>query len=140
MAWLLDKLFGADDLQSEGDALDAELRRVNERDYSEGGRIYNIIEQSSGQAAADGAYQTVLDNLTSGATGNVSQQLEQEFDLGWEEGKQNVTGAVSKAFSVVTDIAGTVLKGVPWWIWALVILYFAWPILAPMIARRAATQ
>ena len=50
---ILGWLYGADDLQKEGDSLDAKLRDMNQRDYGSGGRIYNKIESERGTAAAD---------------------------------------------------------------------------------------
>jgi hypothetical protein len=140
MAWLLDKLFGADDLQADGDAADEKLRAMNARDYGEGGHIYNLIQDQSGTAAADKAHGIVLDNLTKSQTGNVSEQLGVAFDEGWEEGKGNVSGFIGKTFGVVGDVLTSVLKGIPWWVWGIALLYFGWPIIAPMIARKAASR
>ncbi len=43
--------------------LDAELRRINERDYGPGGRIYNRIAAQDGTAQADIAFALVKQHL-----------------------------------------------------------------------------
>lgn len=137
---LLDWWLNTDDLQKEGDAADRKLAELNARDYGEGGRIYNLIQDQSGTTAAEYAQGTVQKNLQSSQTGNVSEQVDAAFDEGWEDGKRNVSGFIGKTFGVVGDVLTSVLKGIPWWVWALALLWFGWPFIAPLIARKAAAK
>jgi len=108
MSAILDWLYGADDLQKQGDTLDGQLRDINERDYGPGGRYYTPDN-----------YTRTQDNLASGATGDVSQQLDDAFQEGLDEGANNVTGVISGAFKLIGKGLGAVLLGVPAWAWLL---------------------
>ncbi len=114
---LIGWLFGAPKLQSEGDRLDAELAALNQKEYGEGGRIYNQIEAQRGTAAADAAYRQTLANQQTGATGNVDKQISDAFDEGLNDGANNVTGFVSGVFKTIGKALGAVLLGIPVWIW-----------------------
>jgi hypothetical protein len=120
----LGSLFGADDLQKEGAALDAQLAALNERDYGPGGRYYNA-----------GNYEVIKQNLETGATGNVDSQINEAFFEGLQEGKNNITGAVGGTFDLFGGGLGAILKGIPWYVWAGVFLYFAWPFIGARLAR-----
>lgn len=108
MSALLDYLYGADDLQTQGNTLDAELAAMNQRDYGPGGRYYTPAN-----------YQTTQDNLASGATGDVSAQLSDAFNEGLKDGANNVTGVVSGVFSVIGRGLSSVLLGIPVWAYAV---------------------
>lgn len=116
---LIGYLFGAPDLQSEGDKLDAQLEEMNQRDYAPGGRLYEKIKAQRGQAAADAAYAAVQGNLATGKTGDVDKQISDAFDEGLKEGAGNITGFVSGVFSFVGRALGAVLLGIPIWAWAV---------------------
>lgn len=111
MSAILDWLYGANDLQKTGDQLDAELRAANERDYGPGGRYYTPDN-----------YQTTQQNLQTGATGDVSQQLSDAFDEGLKEGAGNVSGVISGVFSVIGRGLSAVLLGIPVWAYAVAAL------------------
>lgn len=121
---LLSNIFGGDDLQAQGDALDAKLVAMNTRDYGPGGKYYTPEN-----------WDVVQENLVSGDTGDVAVQIDEEFAKGWNEGKANVTGTFQGAFGVAGDVITSILKGVPWWVWGLVLLYFAWPFIGARLAR-----
>lgn len=126
MSAILDWLYGADELQSEGAALDAKLSDLNTKDYGPGGKFYNA-----------GDWEEVKQNLATGQVGDVTAQLDAAFAEGWQEGKDNVSGTVGSIFGTAGDVITSVLKGVPWWVWGLVLLYFLWPIIGAKLARQA---
>ncbi len=109
--------FGADELQATGDAADAKLAEMNQRDYAPGGRLYNKIAAQQGTSAADAAYKATLNNLDTGATGNVSAQIDAAFEEGLQDGANNITGFVSGAFKFVGKALGSILLGIPVWVW-----------------------
>lgn len=113
----LGSIFGADDLQKEGDALDAKLAAMNNADYAPGGRLYNKVAATSGTAAADANYDAVVKNLQTGATGDVDAQINEAFKEGLQEGANNITGFVSGAFKFVGKALGAILLGIPVWVW-----------------------
>lgn len=115
---LISYLFGADELQATGDKYDALNQADATARYQPGGPTYEKIKAQKGKAAADAAWEQVQKNYQTGATGNVSEQIDAAFDEGWEDGKKNVTGFVSSAFKVVRDVLSSVLLGIPFWIWA----------------------
>jgi hypothetical protein len=112
-------LFGAKALQATGDANDARLAELNQRDYAPGGRLYKKISKEQGLAAAEAAYQKTLGQQTTGATGDVAGQIDAAFKEGLDEGAGNITGFVSGAFSFVGRALGAILLGIPIWAWAL---------------------
>lgn len=116
----ISSLFGSGKLQADGDAADAKLAEMNQRDYAPGGRLYNKIATQQGTAAADAAYQQTLNNLESGATGNVSSQIDAAFDEGLQDGANNITGFVSGAFKFLGKALGSILLGIPVWVWLAV--------------------
>lgn len=115
---LIGYLFGADELQATGDAADAKLEEMNRRDYAPGGRIYEQIKKSSGQAAADNAWQKVQGQLATSKTGNVDLQINDAFKEGLQDGANNITGFVSGIFNFVGKALGAILLGIPIWAWA----------------------
>lgn len=123
MGWIAN-LFGAQDLQAEGDALDAKLQAANERDYGPGGRFYSAANWS-----------VVQQDMKTGATGDVTAQINDAFDSGLKEGAGNVTGAFSGVFDIFGQGIGAVLKSIPWWVWGAVALYFLWPFIARKLIR-----
>lgn len=118
---LLSTLFGVDDEQARGDQLDAQLAQMNDRDYAPGGKIYNNIQATRGDDAANQAYNVVQQHLDETKTGNVDQQLNSAFGEGLNEGLQNEKNFVNRT---VTGIFGAL----PWTVWALLavgaFLYF----------------
>jgi hypothetical protein len=110
---ILGKLFGADKLQAEGDALDAKLAALNARDYAPGGKLYT----PSNWAA-------VQQNLTTGATGDVDAQIVTAFNEGATDGANNVTGFLGGIFGFLGKGLGAILKSIPWWVWLGLVVYF----------------
>jgi hypothetical protein len=109
---ILGKLFGADELQAQGDALDAKLSELNSRDYAPGGKLYT----PSNWAA-------VQQNLATGTTGDVDAQINEAFNEGLDDGANNVTGFISGIFNFVGKGLGAILKAIPWWIWLGLVVY-----------------
>ena len=110
---IIGKLFGADKLQAEGDALDAKLAALNSRDYAPGGKLYTPANWAA-----------VQQNLGTGTTGNVDKQINAAFQEGLDDGADNVTGFTSGIFDFLGKGLGSILKAVPWWLWLGVIVYF----------------
>lgn len=126
MSWI-GSLFGAEELQTAGDAADAKLAEMNNRDYAPGGRLYEKIKRERGQAAADAAYLAVQGNLETGRTGDVDAQISEAFDEGLKEGAGNITGFASGVFSFFGRALGAILLGIPVWAWAAAALgVWAW--------------
>jgi len=122
---LLSWFYGGDALQKQGEALDAQIVQNAQERYGPGSPNYN-----AGQWAA------IEQNLASGATGNVEAQLNDAFMSGIEDGKNNITGAVSGSFDFVGGGLGSVLKGIPWYVWAGVLVFFFWPYIAGRLVKR----
>ena len=125
---ILGYLFGADKLQSEGDAVDAKLTALNAKDYGPGGRLYTASNWAQ-----------VQQNLATGQTVNVDAQINAAFKEGLDDGANNVTGFLGGIFDVVGKGLGAILKAVPWWLWLGVIAYFLFTtgILQRLLARVA---
>ncbi len=120
---LLSFFYGGDKLQAEGDALDAKLAESNAELYGPGGKFYNA-----------GQWSQIQQNMSTGSTGNVSAQLNDAFAEGLNEGKNNITGAVSGTFDLAGGGLAAVLKGIPWYVWAGVLLFFLWPFIGRKLA------
>jgi hypothetical protein len=121
---LLSWIYGGDQLQAEGDKLDAQIADTYGKDYAPGGRFYNA-----------GQWNQIQQDLANSQTGNVSQQLNDAFAVGLQEGKNNITSAVSGTFDLAGGGLGALLKGVPWYVWAGVILFFFYPFIARRVAK-----
>jgi len=109
--------------QTRGDDLDRELRELNERDYQPGGRIYERIEAERGRGEADDSYEDVLRNLDTGDTGDVTDQVDQSFHEGLDEGAGNIRSVLAAPFELIPSI----LKSIPWQLWlagALVLFFY----------------
>jgi hypothetical protein len=98
--------------QARGDAADAKLRELNERDYKPGGRLYKAVEETQGTDQANKNYAVVLDHLATSKTGDVNAQVRESFVEGLGDGIKNIFKPVSF---------------VPWWFWAIAAVgVFAW--------------
>ena len=120
---LLSYFYGGDQLQAEGNALDAKLAASNAELYGPGGKYYNA-----------GQWSQIQQNMATGATGDVSAQLNDAFAVGLNEGKANITSAVSGTFDLAGGGLAAVLRGIPWYVWAGLILFFAWPFIGRKLA------
>ncbi len=62
-----------------------------------------------------------------------------EFDAGWVEGRQNVSGFITGALNrIVADPLRAVIAGLPWWLWVLALgalTFYLWPLLRPIFKR-----
>ena len=111
-------LFGADALQAQGDALDAKLGAMNTSDYEPGGSLYNKIADEQGLAAANRAWGTVQDNLSTGATGNVDAQISGAFGDSVAASIATVAGWIKDALNGVGGAVKRFVTGaIPWWVW-----------------------
>lgn len=122
-------LGGGSQLQTQSNALDAQLTTLNQQDYAPGGQVYNAIAATNGQAAADTAYQQVQQNAAkSAAAGTVQSQLQAAGAQGAAQGLQSLASGIQSAVSGVFD---TLFKLMPWQAWAgiaiFVFIYFGGP-------------
>jgi hypothetical protein len=131
---LLADIFGISAEQQRGEALDAQLRALNLRDYAPGGRLYTPER-----------WAIVQRNLELSKTGNIEAQLWLAALAGagkWitspseavqltKEGAQLVGGAVGQVagygVSTIADAVKSAAKelwrSIPGWVWVLVIVY-----------------
>jgi hypothetical protein len=122
MSWL-GSLFGAKDLQTQANADNAAQQQALQ-DYAPGGRVYESILNSQGQAAADAAWNTATGHVQAevGDSQNIDTQLTDAFQQGAQEGAQNMAQTAGQLFSAFIAKPSTValqalLKAIPWWWW-----------------------
>ncbi len=126
---LLTWLYGdSENAQRAADA-DAKHRELNRARYGED--YVMVQDRISGQPGVDVWVPPDQQDKQVGAA----------FDEGWQDGKKNITAAVSGGFKVVSDGLSSVLLGVPAWVW-LALLAGAWvwlgmPGLSKLKAKRA---
>lgn len=96
-------LYGDEENAQRAAEADAELRRMNRERY---GVDYVNEDDWSNPAQQE-------------------QEISDAFDEGWDEGRENVQGAVGKTFGVVGDTFKAAFLGVPFWFW-LVVLAGVW--------------
>lgn len=119
---LFSKIFYGVDLDEEQrkqDELDAKLRELNERDYGPGGRLYEKITASGGIQEANQTLDQVLENLETSRAGDVSDQVNDAFGEGLQEGYDNVTGAISNTLAAPIRFT---FASIPWQLWALALV------------------
>jgi len=92
-------------------AADAELRRLNEAQYT-GATLDAVRANYASQEAIGRDAQTA--------------QINQAFGEGWQQGQNNVSAFVGRIFGVVGDVLKAVLFGIPFWVWLLAGLFLAW--------------
>ncbi|MCX6922890.1 MAG: hypothetical protein NT154_06720 [Verrucomicrobia bacterium] len=98
--------------QARGDALDAQLQRMNTTDYSPGGQIYGQIQDNRGTAAADQALVDVQSNLQTGATPNVLGELTQA-------GREGANAGLAGFWNQIGGALRGLLGIFPWWLWLM---------------------
>lgn len=103
----LSSLFGDDENAAAAAEADARLRILNEERAKKLGPAW--------QAEVDRNYGT---QSTFGVEAQ-EREIDAAFAEGWNDGKKNVTGFVGGIFKVVGDVLGSVLLGIPFWVWAL---------------------
>jgi hypothetical protein len=110
--------------------LDAQIREMNERDYSPGGRIYERIEAERGAAAAEGAWETVRGAINAQGI-DVRGELREAFGEGLREGADSVSARVG---GVVDSVVGTTGRLIPWQVWIILgVLLLFWMGAGPML-------
>ena len=109
-------LFGGSDLQAQSQASDQALIDDLKRKHDAGLISDDVYAQSMAHLN-----QQVADTAT------IPAQIDAAGAAGLQEGYQNelsaVTTIVKTPFSLAGDIGGSILKGIPWWIWAGGALY-----------------
>lgn len=114
--WLLDKLFGADELQADSDRLDAALRAQNALDAAKYGPQW--LDETER-------------NIETGRI-NASEEIAAGWEEGWSEGADNVRGFVG---STVESVVGTTFKLLPWYVWLALMGFVTWKL--GLFKRRA---
>ena len=103
----LSYLYGDDENAARAAAADTTLRAMNEERAKTLGADW--------KAKVDRNYGT---QSTFGVEAQ-NAEIDSAFDEGWNDGKKNVTGFVGGIFKVVGDVLGSVLLGIPAWVWAV---------------------
>lgn len=112
MSWL-GSLYGADELQTQGDALDAKLKVLNDKALASGRWDQVTYDQAE-------------KNRLGGATGNVDQEIDQAFKEGWDQGFDNVTSGIRSGLSTAVSFPTKfILSSIPWWFWLVGALLLA---------------
>lgn len=104
---LLSYLYGDDDNAQRAAEADARLRILNDERAKKLGAGW--------KAEVDRNYNT---QVTYGVDAQ-NREIDAAFDEGWNDGKSNVTGFIGNIFKVAGDVLGSVLLGIPFWVWAL---------------------
>lgn len=118
MSWLPDWLTGYDaENAARGARADAELNRMAQEDYlTPGGRYYS--EENA--AAVRRNYET--DAYLNDAQAH--EAIDQAFDEGWQEGRQNVSNTITGALNrIIADPLRAIIGGLPWWLWLAAALF-----------------
>lgn len=114
MAWLLDKIFGVDQLTADGAASDAKLAALNQAALDRGAITQAEYDQSSA-------------NLAKSDSSAYSGQMADAFGEGWKDGYNAETNGIKSALnSVAGGVTGFVWKSIPWWIWLGAALFGLW--------------
>jgi len=104
---LLSYLYGDDENAQRAAEADEKLRALNEQRANDLGESW--------KAEVDRNYST---QSTFGVDAQ-NREIDAAFDEGWQDGKRNVTGFIGNIFKVAGDVLGSVLLGIPFWVWAL---------------------
>lgn len=88
-------IYGDDENAQRAAAADAKLRELNRQLYG-----VDYVNQDTWVPPAE-----------------QEKQVDQAFNEGWQDGKKNVTGVVGGFFQVIRDGLGSVLLGIPAWVW-----------------------
>lgn len=89
-------------------AADAEIKRINAAKVASG--YYN---QAQAEAIARNAEtDAYLDSIAA------QTAIEESFDEGWQEGRENVSNAISGTLNrILADPLRAIIGGLPWWLW-----------------------
>lgn len=125
MSWIQRVLYGVDldEEQYRQNQLDAALAAENAKDREKYG---------------DAWFEEVSANLEESRI-DVEAEVDREFEVGLQEGADNVTSVISKPFEIAGKAAGSVLSAFPWWIWMIGLAALAftfWPVLGPLLGAR----
>lgn len=101
----LASLFGDTENAQRAAAADAKLREMNQARAAELGDAW--------KAQVDKNYST---QATFGVEAQ-TKEIDAAFGEGWNDGKKNISGAVSGFFKVIGDGLSSVLLGLPAWVW-----------------------
>ena len=111
MSWISKLFYGVDldEEQARSDAADAQLDQLNAHEIERGRYNAEIQGQiESNQTASASNYHARVDD-----------QVNDEFAAGAREGFDNSVGAVAGA---IKDGAVGIARGVPWWVWLLLVV------------------
>lgn len=111
---LLSWWHNADEEQARSDAADARLQALNAEDRQRYGEDWYRETQRN------------LNRDTSAYGHDVGREIDDAFDDGWNDGLDNLTSTARKPFGFVGDVAGALLKALPWWLWLAALAYGAW--------------
>lgn len=123
----LASLFGINDAQAKSDALDAQLRALNRQRYANRPDLLAISNRQ-----IDAGKQNVELGLAGAA---VSAPFEWVYDPAeaWNNTQQGARIALDAAADVAPKLGGwagefgwTLLKSIPWWVWAGLAAWAAW--------------
>ena len=105
----LDSIFLGDEIER-GKDLDAKIRALNAEKEAKG-----VLTSGQRQAADD--------NLAKESGPIWSEQINQDFSDGLDEGFENVTGTIKAGINAP---ARFLAASIPWWVWVLGLAYVAW--------------
>ena len=99
------------------------------------------MDKSAARARLEGAqldeWNRQVEDTRAREAATDSETVGDAFEQGLDEGADNIRGAVSGTFNVVGKGLAGVLTGIPFWVWALVILaalqYFG--LLRPLVGK-----
>jgi hypothetical protein len=123
-----------DELQRESEASDNALaefearKAARDQEYLDELYFYGLGDDSQ-QTALDRRVAIEREHLATQRmdTAEIPASLDAAADEGLNEGAANVTGFVGGVFGVVGKALGSVLKGVPFWLWlVLAAVLFVW--------------
>ena len=110
---LLSSLFGDDENAQRAAEADVQLRELNRRRAATLGPEWSAKVEADYNAQQDGGWVTPAEQ---------EKQIDQAFAEGWEDGKKNISSAVSGFFRVIGDGLSSILLGVPAWVWISALL------------------
>lgn len=132
---LLDWFYGTDALQKQSDSLTGQTTALNQARVDAG-----IYDPSYMDVYNKHLMINTPDTLGSDAV-SVHDQVSGAFYEGLAQGSSNVSSAIGGFFNALLKPIGAVLRGVPWWIWAaLLVALFLWLGGGKWLERKARAQ